>query len=242
MKRHKGSVTLSAAVCAGLLTPAAHGAEVFWSENTTDAVFAATLPDGSGQRVVRDLDSSVFGEQNYTIAGLDLYNGFGSVDLIADVSGYLLPGGVTTPHIEYGAIELTAYSGSGNDLANVGAFGCRNLGTYGQLFVDVPLEHGSAVQSVTFRYYDTDGYNMNLELIEINDGTAGPTVSNTLSENKAASTGTAGYGEVTIKPVGGDKVSGDVRYVIMAHLLGKQSAEKELSFCGATVEYAREVS
>lgn len=74
--RHVKTLALLTLVAAGWPVATASATEIFWSENVTDAVFAATLPSGSGQRVVRDLDSSVSGDLNYTIAGLDLYNGF----------------------------------------------------------------------------------------------------------------------------------------------------------------------
>jgi hypothetical protein len=244
----ESSITVQVAGVGGVPANATGVVLTLTAVGATANTFVTATPTGTPRATTSVLNPGVGGAIANTITvglgtdgKLDLYNGFGSVDLIADVSGYLLPGGATTPHIEYGAIELTGYSGSGNDLATVGAFGCRSLGTKGQLYVDVPLEHGSAVQSVTFRYYDDDGYNMNLALIEINDGTGGPTMVGTLSDNTTASSGTAGYGEVTINPVGGDKVSGDVRYVLFAYVLGKQGGESDLSFCGATVDYAREV-
>jgi len=172
---------------------------------------------------------------------LDLYNGFGSVDLIADVSGYLLPGGDTAPHIEYDAIELTAYSAFAKNAGAAKPDGCVDLGDGGELLLDLRLEHGSAVTAVTFRFFDTDPGEIQFLLYEINDTPTGPNTFQTLSNNQVASNISSGYGEVTMTPTGGDKTSTDIRYMIDVYTPGQVNLDSFHWFCGATVEYAREV-
>ena len=171
---------------------------------------------------------------------IDLYNRFGNVDLIADVTGYLVP---KSPAIETGAIELTAYSATARTpIGPVRGDGCVDLGTSGEVVLDVPLEHGMAITSFTFHYFDNDLANMTFVLFEIDDINGVKTTSGTLSDSQTASTGAVGYGKATVNPVGADKVSSTVRYVADAFTLGKFNAGTVHAFCGATVNWARETS
>lgn len=217
--------------------------------NASAPTFVTATPTGTPRATTSVLNPSGPGAIANTItvglgAGgkVDLYNGFGSVDLIADVTGYLVPEG-STPHIETGAIELTAYAANPRtDGTKVLDRGCVDLGNSGEVVLDVPLEHGSAVTSVTFHYYDNDAGDITFLLYEVDDVSNGRTTYQTLSDNMATSNGTAGYGRATITPKGADKVSADVRYVIESYTPGQVKLDTIHAFCGATVEYAREVS
>ncbi|MEM9347170.1 MAG: PEP-CTERM sorting domain-containing protein [Planctomycetota bacterium] len=50
--------------------PVANGAEIYWSETNSDAVFGASVADGSNQRKIRDLDDTGRGERNYAITAV----------------------------------------------------------------------------------------------------------------------------------------------------------------------------
>jgi len=171
---------------------------------------------------------------------IDLYNKFGNVHLIADVTGYLVP---KSPAIETGAIELTAYSAIARAaIGPVRNDGCVDLGAGGEVVLDIPLEHGMAITSFTFHYFDNDPANMTFVLFEIDDVNGAKTTNGTLSDSQTASTGAVGYGKATVNPVGADKVSSTVRYVADAFTLGKFNAGTVHAFCGATVNWARETS
>lgn len=173
--------------------------------------------------------------------GIDLFNFRGSVHLVADVSGYLLPSG--SSGIVNESIELSAYSGTGINLGPPNALGCVDLGDTGELYLDVPLPHGAAVQSVTFRWFDDDTANMTMLLSEINSGPgfSSPTGGN-LVGNQGASTGAAGYGQSTLQISAGDATSDRVRYQIVAFTLGQAAGNTFHRFCGATVDYARSLT
>lgn len=170
---------------------------------------------------------------------IDLYNNAGKIDLVADVTGYLLPAGAAAPHVETTTIDVGAYSGAGRLLGQPQNFGCVDLATAGEIFLDVPLPYGAAVQKVDFRYYDTGIGNMTMLLFEVDTPASGiPTTSGTLSGSQAASTGSSGYGVATITPTGGDQVSDSVRYYIDAFTLGPGPSAVHYFF-GANVTYAR---
>ncbi|MEM1026837.1 MAG: PEP-CTERM sorting domain-containing protein [Planctomycetota bacterium] len=50
--------------------------EIYWSETNSDAVFGASVIDGSGQRKIRDLDDTGRGERNYAITGITFADDF----------------------------------------------------------------------------------------------------------------------------------------------------------------------
>jgi hypothetical protein len=171
---------------------------------------------------------------------IDLYNRFGNVHLIADVTGFLVP---KSPAIETGAIELTAYSAvARNAIGPIRNDGCVDLGNAGEVVLDVPLEHGMAITSFTFHYLDNDPGKMIFVLFEIDDLNGVKTTSNTLSDSQTESTGASGFGKATVTPVGADKVSSTVRYVADVFTLGKSNAGNVHAFCGATVNWARETT
>jgi hypothetical protein len=243
------SITVQVGGVGGVPTNATGVVLTLTAVNATTNTFVTATPTGTPRATTSVLNPSVGGAIANTITvglgtdgKLDLYNGFGSVDLIADVSGYLLPGGATTPHIEYGAIELTAYNAFAKNAGPAKFDGCVDLGDGGELVLDVPLEHGAAVTNVTFRYYDTDQGNIQFVLYEINDTPTGPNTYGTLGNHQATSNISSGYGELALTPTGADKVSDDVRYYIDVYTPGQVELDTLHWFCGATVEYAREVA
>ena len=167
---------------------------------------------------------------------IDLYNLTGSVNLIADVTGYLLPAGATGQVVTR-SIEVTAYGASSINAGAPDSLGCIDLANTGEVMLNVPLDHGAAVQSVTFRWFDNDTANMSMLISEIDgSGFNTPTAGNVVN-GQAASTGAVGYGSTTVNITGGDAVSSNVRYVIDAFTLGQNSVNTFHKFCGATVTY-----
>ena len=175
---------------------------------------------------------------------IDLFNNAGTVDLVADVTGFLLPDTGTTPttptpHIETTTIEFNAFSGTGINLgAPTFADGCVNLGTNGELYLDIPLPHGAAISKVDFRYFDNDIANATFVLTEIDQQPfAPPAAGPTLGGSQTQSTGSSGYGVASITPTGADQVTATVRYQILALSLGINQVGNAEKFCGASVEY-----
>jgi hypothetical protein len=176
---------------------------------------------------------------------IDLYNLAGNVNLIADVSGWLLPED-SGPTIVTESIEFSAYNGMADGPAAPADFGCVNLGAQNvasTLYLDVPLPHGAAVQQVVFRWFDNDTVNMILGVSEINSGApfSNPSGGN-LVGNLGASTGAAGYGGSTLAITAGDATSATVRYQLQVTTLGTAGVGTFHRFCGATVTYLRAVS
>jgi hypothetical protein len=171
---------------------------------------------------------------------IDLYNLAGSVDLIADVTGYLVPQGAT---VVTQSIEVLAYSGTGTNLGTPNSLGCVDLANTGDLMLDVPLPHGAAVQRVVFHWYDDDTANFTMLLSEIdgNFNFNGPPTGGNLVGGQIATTGAVGYGSTAADITAGDAVSASVRYMIEAFTLGQVSGTTFHMFCGATVTYARVV-
>ncbi|HZB42442.1 MAG TPA: hypothetical protein VE487_15825 [Ilumatobacter sp.] len=216
------------------------------TEGTADTFITAT-PTGTPRATTSVLNPGVSKAIANTITiglgdngRIDLYNKSGSVHLVADVTGYLVP---KSPAIETGAIELTGYSAmASTPVGPVRDSGCVDLGDTGDLVLDIPLDHGMAITSFTFHYFDDDTANMTFVLFEIDDLNGGKTTNGTLAESQTASTGTAGYGRATVTPVGADKVSSTVRYVAHAFTLGQAGPQGVHAFCGATVNWARETT
>jgi hypothetical protein len=172
---------------------------------------------------------------------IDLYNNAGSIDLVADVTGYLLP--ANAPHIETTTIDVGAYAGAGrNGAAPKGLLpenlGCVHLDAGDEVFVDIPLPFGAAIKEVDFRYFDTGPGNMTFLLFEVDTAGTTATIGGTLADNQTNSTGNGGFGTATITPVGGDAVSDTVRYYIDMFSGGGGPH----SYCGANVTYQRVVS
>jgi hypothetical protein len=218
------------------------------SQNT----YVTAFPTGSTQSTtsVLNLSPNVDIANTVTLAlgtggKITLYNNAGSVHLIADVTGYLLPATTSstpvTPHVETTTLELQAYSGAGPTFLPAEAIsGCVSFGAAsGELYLDIPLPDGAAVKKVDFRYYDNDGGNQTFVLYEVDQAPFGlPSTAGTLSDSQTASTGTSGYGVASITPTGGDAVSGSVRYQILALSLGASVGNVQ-KFCGASVTYDR---
>jgi hypothetical protein len=216
------------------------------TEGTADTFITAT-PTGTPRATTSVLNPGVGKAIANTITvglgssgRIDLYNRSGNVHLVADVTGYLVP---KSPAIQTGAIELTGYSAiARSPIGPVLESGCLDLGNTGDVVLDVPLEHGMAITSFTFHYFDNDPANMTFLLFEVDDLNGGKTINGTLAESQTASTGVAGYGQAAVTPVGADKVSSTVRYVAEAFTLGQVNAQTIHAFCGATVNWARETT
>ncbi len=170
---------------------------------------------------------------------IDLYNPAGSVHLVADVTGYLIPGGSTGPVVVTQSIELTAYNATGINLGAPGQFGCVDLGDTGELYLDVPLPHGAAVKKVDFRWFDNDTTNFTMLITETNGAPFAVPTGGNLVDSQTQTTGSVGYGVSSVTVGGGDAVSGSVRYHIVVFTLGQTLLNTVHSFCGATVTYDR---
>jgi len=217
--------------------------------NATLNTFITATPTGSPRSTtsVLNVSPNVDIANTITVAlgtggQIDLYNNAGNVNLVADVTGYLLPATGTTPptpHVETTTLEFNAFSATGRNLGLPDlADGCVNLGTNGELYLDIPLPHGAAVSKVDFRYFDNDIANQTFVLYEVDQQPFGaPTTSGTLGDSQTASTGQVGYGVASITPTGGDKVSATVRYEILALSNGINQGGNAEKFCGASVEY-----
>ena len=240
------SITVQVAGVGGVPANATGVVVTLTATEATADTFVTATPTGTPRAATSVLNPGVTKAIANTITiglgtdgKIDLYNKFGNVHLIADVSGYLVP---EVPRVEHGSIELTAYNASTIGVEEVGFYGCIVLGDHGEVLLDVPLEHGSAITSVTFHFYDDDAAEITFLLHEIDDHNGVPNVKMTLSDNQVESGIASGWGDVTMTPVGADKVSGDVRYVIDVVTFGQSAPAKEHSFCGATVNYARVVN
>jgi hypothetical protein len=110
------------------------------------------------------------------------------------------------------------------------------------MMLDVPLPHGAAVQSATFRWYDNDTANFSMIISEVDGSFSGAPTTGGLLNGQAQTTGALGFGTSTVNVTGGDAVSGSVRYYIDAFTLGKSGGGTFHKFCGATVTYQRVVS
>lgn len=212
------------------------------------STFITAYPTGSAQSTTSVLNASPGVDIANTVTmslgtggKITLYNNGGTVHLVADVTGYLLPGGVVAPHVERHTIELAAYSAAYVGNATPTNFGCINLGTNGEIYLDVPLPDGAAVQKVDLRYYDTDLANFTMLVSEVDQQPFGaPTSSGTLIGGQTQSTGSVGYGTASVTVTGGDKASPTVRYQIDAFTLGVSGGGAHY-FCGASVTYDIEV-
>jgi hypothetical protein len=230
-----GGVPVNATGVVVTLTAVGATADTFITATPTGSPRASTsVLNPGGAKAIANTITIGLG----TNGRIDLYNKFGNVHLIADVTGYLVP---KSPAIETGSIQLTGYSAvTRSGATGLLNDGCIDLGTNGDVALDVPLEHGMVVTSFTFEYFDNDPGNITFVLFEIDDQNGTRSTSNTLGDSQTTSTGAAGYGDATVTPTGADKVSSDVRYVAEAFTLGKFNAGTTHAFCGATVNWARE--
>ena len=245
-----GSITVQVTGVGGVPANATGVIVTLTGTGATTATFVTATPTGTPRSTTSVLNVTPGQDIANTVTmalgtggKIDLYNNAGKIDLVADVTGYLLPGAPGAPRVETTTIDVGAYSAAGRNIGLPLNFGCVDLATTGELFVDIPLPYGAAVQKVDFRYYDTGLGNMIMVLFEVDTPSSGiPTTSGTLSGSQTASTGTSGYGVATITPTGGDQVSDSVRYYIDAFTLGPGGAGTFHYFCGANVTYARIVS
>ena len=111
-----------------------------------------------------------------------------------------------------------------------------NLGSAGELVLDVPLPHGAIVTNIRYRWFDSDQANFLMVLNETTGGFPGLPQAGSLTGGQSQSTGAAGHGSSTVAVTGGTEVSDSVRYHIVAFTLG-QSTGGLHHFCGATVTY-----
>ncbi len=213
--------------------------------DATAATFITATPTGTTRSTTSVLNPSGPAAIANTITmslgtngRIDLYNLAGSVNLVADVSGYLLPT-TGTGQVATRSIELTAYGASSINAGAPDGVGCIDLANTGEILIDVPLEHGAAVQSVTFRWFDNDTANMTMVISEIDGSGSTPLTGGNLVNGQAQSTGAVGYGSTTLAISAGDAVSASVRYVIDAFTLGQTALNTFHKFCGATVTYAQ---
>ena len=213
----------------------------------TNATFITAFPTGTPRSTTSVLNVSPSVDIANTVtmsigAGgkISLFNNSGSVHLVADVTGYLLPPGSVTPTVHTSTINLAAYGAAGNNLPvnSAQVNGCINLGTAGEAFLDVPLPEGSVISKVDFRYFDDSQGDIVFLLQEIDFGPTGiPNSNGTLLNSQAQSSGAGGYGVATITPTGSDKASSTVRYMIDAFNLAGPTPGATHSFCGATITY-----
>lgn len=214
----------------------------------TDASFVAAWPSGQPQPTTSVLNFTAGEDIANTVTmslgtggKIDLFNSAGSVDLLADVTGYLVPSGSGPAGPTTHSLEVTAYSALATGSAGAfGDFGCRRVGgpgLAGDLSLDLPLPHGATITGVTFRYNDTDTANISLALVGSSGGfpaTPGPVG---LTDAQTASTGAVGYLTASVTPGGVQPVSSTVRYWVVAVSLGTVVGGAIHQFCGVTVDY-----
>jgi hypothetical protein len=246
------SITLQVTGAGGVPANATGVVLTITGTNATTNTFVTATPTGTPRsttsilNVTRGVDiANTVTMAVGTNGQIDLFNNAGTIDLVADVTGYLLPAGTgsSTPHVVTTTLEFNAFSGTGRNLGFPDlADGCVNLGATGELYLDIPLPRGAAVSKVDFRYFDNDIANQTFVLYEIDQQPfAPPTPGATLGDSQTQSTGSSGYGVASITPTGADQVSGTVRYQILALSLGVTGGNQE-KFCGASVEYKMLVS
>lgn len=245
------SITLQVTGVGGVPANATGVIITLTAANATLPTFITATPTGSPRSTTSILNPGVGAAIANTVTmalgtggKIDLYNLAGSVDLIADVSGYLLPD--DAPTIVTESIELSAYGGMVEGTSAPVDFGCVRLGaaaTSAALYLDVTLPHGAAVQEVVFRWFDNDAANFQMFISEINNGASfsSPSGGNQVG-GLALTTGAAGYGSSTRDIGAGDATSATVRYQIQAITLGTVSGANFHLFCGATVTYARAIT
>ena len=165
---------------------------------------------------------------------ISLYNHAGTVDLVADVTGYLLPQSTPTgtPAVN-GQVNLLAYSGSTVGAVTYKDNGCADLGTTGEVILDVALPANAFVSKVDFRYYDTSVANMTLVFHEIDQPSASATP--VVTGTQTTSTGQVGYGTVTLNPPSNGE--GPATHFYIDAISGVGGAGGANWFCGATVYY-----
>lgn len=214
----------------------------------TTASFVAAWPSGQPQPSTSVLNFTAGEDIANTVtmslgAGgkIDLFNSAGSVQLLADVTGYLVPSGSGPVGPTTHSMEVTAYGAFATGTAGAfGQHGCRRVGgpgTSGDLSLDLALPHGATITEVIFRYNDTDTANITLALTGSSGGFPGTPGPIGLTNAQTASTGAVGYLSATVTPGGVAPVSDTVRYWVVAVSLGTVLGGAIHEFCGVTVDY-----
>lgn len=220
----------------------------------SDASFVAAWPSGQPQPSTSVLNFTAGEDIANTVtmaigAGgkIDLFNSAGSVQLLADVTGYLVPaesggggGGPVGPTNH--SLEVTAYGAMSNGFGGqYGDYGCIRVGgnanQTGDVELDLDLPHGAVITSIDFRYFDNDLANFQMGLSGSSGGFPGVPGPIGLVDNQTQSTGAVGYLTASVTPTGVQPVSSTVRYWFVAVSPGVQLAGNAHRFCGATVNY-----
>lgn len=214
----------------------------------TAASFVAAWPSGQPQPSTSVLNFTAGEDIANTVTmslgtggKIDLFNSAGSVDLLADVTGYLVPNGSGPVGPSSHSVEITAYGAFATGTAGAyGNYGCRSVGgpaTSGDLSLDLALPHGATITEVTFRYNDTDTANITFALTGSSGGFPGTPAAVGLTNAQTQSTGAVGYLSAPITPGGVLPVSDTVRYWVVAVSLGTVVGGAIHQFCGVTVDY-----
>ena len=179
--------------------------------NATVPTFITATPTGTTRSTTSVLNPGVGAAIANTITialgtggKIDLYNLAGSVDLIADVNGYLLPAGAATS-VE--SIELQAYAGQGLSLGLPGLHGCVDLATSGVLYLDVRLSSRSAcpIGRLPLVRHQRRGQPHHGDARGRRRLPGRPTAGG-LTDSQGSSTGAAGYGSTSLTIGGRDAV------------------------------------
>lgn len=238
------SITLQVTGAGGVPANATGVIITLTATDATIGTFITATPTGTARATTSVLNPAGKAAVANTITialgtggGIDLYNFAGSVHLVADVSGYLIP--ANAPKLVTESVQLTAYGGSGlNGTRPPTPFGCVDLAPTGATYLDVSLPNGATVTRVDYRWFDNDASGLYMYIREINDLPDGTLTEATLGNDYVASIGAPGWGKSSVSPTGGHAVSNSVRYYLVASTFGVTSGSQQF-FCGATVTYTR---
>jgi hypothetical protein len=238
------SITLQVAGAGGVPADATGVIITLTATDATIETFITATPTGTPRATTSVLNPAGKSAIANTITialgtggSIDLYNLTGSVHLVADVSGYLVP--ANAPKLVTESVQLTAYGGSGlNGTRPPALFGCVDLAPNGATYVDIPLPNGATVTRVDYRWFDNDASGLYMYIREVNDLPDGTPIEATLGDNYVQSVGALGWGRSSLTPTGGHAVSNSVRYYLIASTFGVTSGSQQF-FCGATVTYTR---
>jgi hypothetical protein len=177
---------------------------------------------------------------------LDLYNLAGAVHLVADVAGYLIPGGGVGPPGPPGppgvppqqTLELVAYGAVGQ--ASPAGLGCMTLdeSTVGATArLSLPLPAGAVITAARARYRDIPGSaSISIELHQVTGFVGGVSASDSVVSAVFTSSGTTN-GDVAVLNLNANlaPVSDSTMYYLRAFITAVPLAGLEL--CGASVDY-----
>lgn len=166
---------------------------------------------------------------------ISLYNNTGSVHLIADIAGYLIPdtGGGTPPPTgpTQHTLELTGYSMVLLSTASTysASYGCAYLGGAGLL--DLPLPAGAQITAVRVAYNDASTTRQ--LSVELYRGTS-PNSEEQASQMFNTGNPATGAGTATLALTDVPTVSDANRYYLYAFTAAGSGS---VSLCGAAVDY-----